>query len=454
MLALGQILAIVIFGGMLTAVIIGRVHRFIPALIGAALTFIVVFFVILKDPGMALDVLNLGQLGQFSFWVPGQERIASQGVNWQTIIFIAGMMTMVEGLGSVGFFRWLCLYLARMVNYQVVPILIVFMLLSGVLSMFIDSITVLLFLATVTIELARLLKFDPVPMIVAEIFAANTGGSATMCGDPPNIIIGTSLGYTFSDFAFNTGPIAWAGMGVALVFFYFRFRKILTSSQQSDSNNSPNQYPEPKEAIVNPRMFRIQAAIFIMVVALLVSHAWIGISVALIGCIAAAATLLAAWRGALHIIRRVDWRTLLFFIGLFICVGGLEETGVLKMGASYIEEASSGGITKAIPIVLWLSAFASAVVDNIPFAAAMVPVITKLSQTAGFKLPTLSWTLALGADIGGNATPIGASANVVGTAIARRKGYPITWKRYLKYAFLPMIMVVALSQLLLIVRYA
>jgi Na+/H+ antiporter NhaD/arsenite permease-like protein len=453
MLTLSQILAIAIFIGMFIAIIMGKVHRYIPALIGAALTIVVVFFIILKNPGMALHVLNLGQLGQFSFWIPGHEHIESYGVNWQTIIFIAGMMTMVEGLGAVGFFRWLCLYVARLVNYRVVALLVVFMLLSGLLGMFIDSITVLLFMTSVTIELARLLKFDPVPIIIAEIFAANTGGSATMCGDPPNIIIGTSLGYTFTDFVANTGLIAWAGMAVALGFFYFRFRKML-ASQQSNSSNSLNQYPAPKEAVINPRLFKIQAAIFITVVVLLVTHAQTGLSVALIGCIAASLTLLAAGRGGLNLIKRVDWRTLLFFIGLFICVAGLQETGVLKMFAQYIGEASKGDILLVIPIILWFSAFASAVVDNIPFAAAMVPVIANLSRTVGLKLSTLSWTLALGTDIGGNATPIGASANVVGTAIAEREGYPISWGRFLKYAFPAMIMVVALSHLMLILRYA
>ncbi len=453
MLTLSQILAIAIFIVMFMAIIAGKVHRFIPALVGAALTLIIVFFVIMKSPEAALHVLNLEQLGQLRFWIPGQEHIVSHGVNWQTIIFIGGMMTMVEGLGEVGFFRWICLYVAKMVNYKVVPILIAFMLLSGFLAMFIDSITVLLFLASVTIELSRLLKFDPVPVIIAEIFAANTGGAATMCGDPPNIIIGTAFGYTFTDFAINTGPIAWIGMLLTLGFFYFAFRKILTSSQGAP-DTPPNQYPEPGEAIVNPRLFKINTAIFILVVILLITHAQTGLSVALIGCIAAFLTLLVAAKGALHIIRRVDWRTLLFFVGLFICVGGLEATGVLKMLAQYIGDISGGSLILVIPLILWVSAFASAIVDNIPFAATMVPVIANLSQTHGLSLPTLSWTLALGTDIGGNATPIGASANVVGTAIAEREGYPISWGRFCKYAIPAMIMVVALCWLYLVVRYA
>lgn len=453
MLELSQILAIAIFVIMFVAIVSGKIHRYIPALVGAALVIIIVFIGVMKSPAAVFSVLNLEQLGQFRFWVPGQEHIESHGVNWQTIIFIGGMMVMVEGMAEAGFFRWLCLYLARMVHYKAVPILIVFMLLSGFLSMFIDSITVLLFLATVTIELARLLKFDPVPVIVAEIFAANTGGSATMSGDPPNIIIGTALGYTFADFAVNTGIIAWIGMLATLAYFWFIFRKTLASSQQGDSNSPPDHYPQPSEAIASLPLFVANTGIFIAVVALIVTHAQTGLSMALIGVMAALMALVASTKKALHIIQRIDWRTLLFFIGLFITVGGLEETGVLKMIAEFIGEISGGNIVLMIPIILWVSAFASAIVDNIPFAATMVPVISQLSLSHGISLPTLAWTLALGTDIGGNATPIGASANVVGTAIAEKEGYPVGWGRFLKYAFLPTVIVVALCWLYLIIRY-
>jgi len=454
MLELSQILAIAIFAVMFITIVSGKIHRYIPALVGAVLVLIIVFIVVMKSPEAVFSVLNLEQMGHFNFWVPGQEHIESQGINWQTIIFIGGMMVMVEGMAESGFFRWLCLYVAKLVNYKAVLILVTFMLLSGFLSMFIDSITVLLFLTTVTIELARMLKFDPVPVIVAEIFAANVGGSATMSGDPPNIIIGTAFGYTFTDFAANTGPIAWAGMIITLIYFWFIFRKILTTPQQDDANSSPNQYPQPSEAITNPMLFRINTGIFIVVVALIVTHAETGLSMALIGLIAAFLAMVAATKRALHVARRVDWRTLLFFVGLFISVGGLEETGVLKMIAEYIGEVSGGNLVLVIPIIIWISAFASAIVDNIPFAATMIPVIRELAGTHGLSLKTLSWTLALGTDIGGNATPIGASANVVGTAIAEKEGYPIGWGRFLKYAFLPMIMVVALCWLYLVVRYA
>lgn len=463
-MSIEQILAILIFAVMFIAIMSGKIHRFIPALVGAAFTAVLILALVDCGPKALWHVLRPYDFFHASWWfhqgaaevshgasVCGGPEIG--GVNWQTIVFIGGMMIMVEGLGAAGFFRWLCLFVARLVNYKVVPILVTFMLLSGFLSMFIDSITVLLFLAVVTIELARLLKFDPVPLIIAEIFAANVGGSATMSGDPPNIIIGTALGYTFTDFLVNTGPIAWICMGLTLVLFYFFFRKIL-SSPPADTTNGQASYPQPHEAITDHRQFRISTAIFLIVVILLVTHAQSGLSVALIGVIAAILTLVTAPRHIAHIIRGLDWRTLLFFLGLFVTVGGLEATGVLEKLAELIADASGGEILIVIPFILWISAFASAIVDNIPFAATMVPVIKSLSASQSLDLHPMAWTLALGTDIGGNATPIGASANVVGTAIAEKEGYPITWGRFCKYAIPSMLLAVALCNIYLIVRYA
>jgi Na+/H+ antiporter NhaD/arsenite permease-like protein len=189
-------------------------------------------------------------------------------------------------------------------------------------------------------------------------------------------------------------------------------------------------------------------------VVLLITHAYTGLSVAAIGIIGVILSLVFAGRKAAEIVKKVDWHTLLFFVGLFICVGGLEVTGVLVKVSQFIGDISKGNTSIAIAIILWLSAFLSAFVDNIPFAAAMVPVIRDLSVSGGISLPAMAWTLALGTDIGGNATPIGASANVVGIAICEKEGYPISWGRFIKYAALPTILVVGLCHLLLLWRYA
>ena len=194
-----QIVAIFIFLGMFLLIILDKFERHYVTLGSGALVLTLVFGVCMHSFHAIWETLNLGAFFQRAFWYGSGEESAV-GINWSTIVFIAGMMIMVEGLGKAGFFRWLCLSLARLVHYRIVPLLVCFMTLSALLSMFIDSITVVLFLATVTLELAQTMRFDPVPMILSEIFCANLGGSATMCGDPPNIIIGTSLGYTFSDF--------------------------------------------------------------------------------------------------------------------------------------------------------------------------------------------------------------------------------------------------------------
>jgi Na+/H+ antiporter NhaD/arsenite permease-like protein len=451
MQTMSQIFAVVIFFSMFIVIVLNRVPRYVPALVGGGLTVGVVFLLIMKSPTAVLSVLNLGQVFQPAFWIPGHEPLESTGVNWQTIIFIGGMMVMVEGLGKVGFFRWLCLSVARIVKYKAVPILVAFILLSGFLAMFIDSITVLLFLATVTVELARMLNFDPVPVIIAEIFASNVGGSATVSGDPPNIIIGTALGYSFMDFLKNTGLIAWLGMIAVVVFFYFLFRKGLQASQKGirfDRRSAPR----PKEAIDDPRLFKTYIAVFVLTVILLVTHAQTGISVATIGCIAALLTLVFGYKNAAHTLARVDWQTLLFFFGLFVCVGGLEQTGVLRALADFIGRISGGSLGVTMTVILWVSAIASAIVDNIPFAATMIPVIRSLAG-GGMPLPPLAWALALGADIGGNATPIGASANVVGLAIAEKEGYPISWGRFCRVAVPATVLVLAICWGLLMVKF-
>ena len=215
-----QIFAIIIFVGMFVMVVLDKIERHYVTLGSGALMLIVVFGVCMRSGSAVWNTLALKGFATESFWYQVTES-ESKGINWATIVFIAGMMVMVEGMAKAGFFRWLCMRIAYLVKCKTVPIFITFMVMSAVLSMFIDSITVIMFLAAVTIELAQLLKFNPVPMILSEVFCANLGGSATMCGDPPNIIIGTSLGYSFFDFLENTGLIAGICLVVSVIFLYF-----------------------------------------------------------------------------------------------------------------------------------------------------------------------------------------------------------------------------------------
>ena len=450
---IAQILAVVIFVAMFILIVLEVWERHVITLGCGLLTLVLVFGLGMHSMGAVWETLNLGSFFTSHFWyTAGQSAETSSGINWETIVFVAGMMIMVEGMARVGFFRWLCMEIAKMVKYQVIPIFMTFMLLSFVLAMFIDSITVILFLAAVTIELSQLLEFDPVPMILSEIFCANLGGSATMCGDPPNIIIGTSLGYSFTDFITNTGLMAVVSLVFVVIYFYFAFRKELKKNGANKKDHSS--YPDPKEAIVDKRGFIASCIIFLCAVVLLVSHAQTGLTVSTIGVAIAIVTLIVAGKDALELLKKVDYKTLLFFVGLFVVVSGLEETGVLEILAGFIGSVSGGNIAVMIAIIIIVSAVASAFIDNIPFAATMIPVITDLaSDVAGVNLSVLAWALAIGTDIGGSATPIGASANVVGIATAAREGHIIKWGKYCKYMAPATIIVVAISLVMIYVRY-
>ena len=450
---IAQVLAVCIFIAMFVLIVMDKIERQYITLGCGALTLIGVFGICMRNINAIWEIINLKSIFTVDFWYQASEVSESGiGINWATIIFIACMMIMVEGMARVGFFDWLCMRIAKLVHFNTIPIFITFMIMSAILAMFIDSITVILFLAAVTVELSQLLKFNPVPMIMAEIFCANLGGSATMCGDPPNIIIGTSLHYSFADFVSNTGLIAGISLIVIVFYFYFIFRKELKVKTGKIEVSESDL--DPSKAIKDKKGFIVSTLIFLCAVVLLVTHAQTGLTVAFIGVFIAILTVIAAGKHTIEIMKRVDYDTILFFIGLFVVVGGLEETGFLEVIADGIESISGGNAFVMLGIIVWLSAVASALVDNIPFAATMVPVIKSLGVggPAGF-LPVLAWGLSMGTDIGGSATPIGASANVVGISVAEKAGHKIGWGKYCKAAIPATIIVVLISMLVIFLRY-
>ena len=448
---LSQLLAIAIFLAMFTLIILDKAPRHIITLSCAAVTLFLVFGLCMHSAEAAEEALDLSSIFQPEFWYNTGEATTSAGINWETIFFIAGMMIMVEGMAESGFFRWLCITIARAVHFRARPVFLSFMVMAAALSMFIDSITVIMFLAAVTVELAQLLELNPVPMILAEIFCSNLGGSATMCGDPPNIIIGTSLGCTFFDFISNTGLMALVSLAFMLVYFCVFYRREVVDSPRIGELSAA--CPLPRDAIVSRRDFVLSCCIFLAAVVLLVTHAQTHLTVSCIGVFIGVATLAGNYKNALRILKQTDFRTLLFFIGLFVVISGLEETGVLDLISSLIAGAAGGHTFLLAVIILWGSAVASAFIDNIPFAATMIPVIRSLSAAEGIPLSTLAWALSLGTDIGGNATPIGASANVVGTSIAAKSGHPINWRTYCRSMAPATVLVTLIDTLLLYVRY-
>ena len=448
---LASILAVTIFLAMFVLIVLDKIEHYLITLGCGLLTIIFVLGICLHSGQAIMEVLNVKSIFTTSFWhTVGQASEDSSGISWATIIFIAGMMVMVEGMKRAGFFTWLCMLIAKLVRYRIVPILITFMILSAFLSMFIASITVILFLAAVTVELSQLLKFNPVPMILAEVFCSNLGGTATVCGDPPNIIIGTSLGFSFFDFLTNTGVFVLISLVIMIVYFYLAFRKEL---KQNEGGVDTSTIPSPSEAITDKSGFIFSCVIFLLSVVLLLTQTQTGLTAASIGVIIALITLIYSGRHVLELLKKIDYKTLLFFIGLFVVVGGLEQTGILEVIAKFIKNVSGGNMYIMVAIIIWLSAICSAFIDNVPFAATMVPVIKELAAGNGGVLAVLAYSLAIGTDIGGNATPIGASANVVGTSVAAKAGHPVGWGEYCKKMAPATILVMIICTLGVFIRY-
>jgi Na+/H+ antiporter NhaD/arsenite permease-like protein len=399
----------------------------------------------------------LGAVLAFIFILTPQDLLHYE--NWETILFIFGMMTVIETMNESGFFRWLGLHSARWVKLDPLKLFILFPFIAAFLSAFVDSITVMLFMSTLTLEVAAIIGINPLPLIFAEICAANIGGASTMVGDPPNVILGTYFQLSFMDFVKNTGLIAWIGFGVNTVFFIwfykgeiFSARKRLRQDPQwlEQQVNSLN----PKEAIKDRRLFIVGLLAFFYVVIVLVTHHITHLSVATCALTGALIAMLLGGHRMSKVLVNIDYPTITFFAGLFIIVGAMEHVGLLKMAAATVNTLSSGNFFIALSIILWVSAFGSSIVDNVPFAATMAPILKHMSETFGFSLLPLVWSTALGTDIGGNGTPIGASANVVAVANYERvTGKKIGWGYYCKACYPAMMVVVVVCNLLLYFFY-
>lgn len=433
-----KIIAIIIFLVIYALLISDKFHRTIVAIWGA---FLFAGLPVFTPQGMKMGILTQGDLLHYE--------------NWEALGLIFGMFTLVAALRESGFFRWLGLSMVKWANFDLLKIFLFFAAGAAALSALMDSITVLLFMATLTVEVCGLLKINPLPFLFLTICSANIGGSATMVGDPPNIIIGTSFHYSFMDFVLNTGPIALAAFAVNLAFFYIWYRKIFADRKKiAEEAIEKHQSIDPASAITDPKLMRLGVAIFAVVIMLLSVHHFLGLSVAFVGILGASLILLLGGEKMPEVLERIDWHTLIFFACLFIMVGGLEKVGVLSDIANQIAAVSGGNPLIAVTAILWMSAILSAFVDNVPFAAAMVPIVKSLSASTGIPLATMSWALALGTDIGGNGTPIGASANVVGLSVAeKRTGKKISWAEYCKVAVPSTLVSITVCSILVYLRY-
>ena len=379
--------------------------------------------------------------------------------NWETILFVFGMMAIIETLSLSGFFRWLGLHAARWVKLDPLKLFILFPLLAGFLSAFVDSITVMLFMAALTIEVAAHIGINPLPLILSEICAANIGGASTMVGDPPNVILGTYFQLSFMDFVKNTGAIAWIGFVINTAFFTWFFRREIFTARKR-LKEEPELIEEqvraidPKAAIEDKRLFAVGLIALIYVVCALVTHSVTHLSVATIAITGAVLAFILGGLKMGQVVQKIDYSTIAFFAGLFIIVGAMEHVGLLTSVATAVRNLSGGNFFIALSIILWVSAFGSSIVDNVPFAATMAPILKHMTGTPGFSLLPMVWSASLGTDIGGNGTPIGASANVVAVATYERMtGKKVSWGYYCRVSYPAMMIVVLACNLLIYLFY-
>lgn len=379
-------------------------------------------------------------------------------ISWETLGLLAGMFVLVSILQESGFFSWLAMSAVRKVNYRPAALFVVLILLAAFLAAFMDSITVMLFLSALTIQLCRLLRLDPVPLVIAEVCAANTGGAATLVGDPPNVILGTTLGFHFADFVTHTGPIALAGSFLLLGIFYFINRKALKDAHNALTPETIEEIEQLHREPLHVRFTQVGltglgAAVFLLVFHIPLSD-WSGLPItaavsALVPALLAIVALPGSQRKAA--ILRVDSHSILFFAGLFILIGGLEKVHLFEILADAIATASNPA---ALVMALhWGPGLLSGVLDNVPLALAMSYVLEDLAAIPGMPaLGLMVWSLALGVDIGGNLTPIGASANVVAYSYMEHNHGSIGWKRWIAIALPPTIIVMILASLLVFLK--
>jgi len=376
-------------------------------------------------------------------------------IQWEALGLIFGMFVIVAALTRSGFFRWVGLHALKSSHFQPFRILVAFSVLSAVLAAFMDSITVLVFMASLTVEVCGTLRLHPGPFLIAEITSANIGGVSTMVGDPPNIILGTSLGFSFTDFIANTGIIAIVVFIVNLGVLSYLLRRRGKSLMHVDVDVLEKEHAEldPASAIVDMRLMRVSLIIFTFTVTLLILHRLLDLLIAFVAVLGATLVLILGGKDMPELVEKIDWHTLLFLGGLFVVVGGLDKSGALADVASGMAAFGGHNLALLLTTILWVSTLMSMFLDNVPFAAAMVPVLRNLAADGVAPLAPMTWSVALAADIGGNATPIGASANVGGLAIPEKHGTHIGWREYMRFALPAMLLSMLAANIMLLIFY-
>jgi len=415
----------------------------------ALIIFIITYAIIVSEKIHRTKIALIGAIFVLIFKIMPQEEAISK-IDFNTIGLLIGMMIIVAITSKTGLFQYFAVKAAKMVGGDPVKIMIVFFALTAICSALLDNVTTVLLFTSVTFAISDMLQINPIPFLIAEILAANIGGTSTLIGDPPNIMIGGATGLGFNDFILNLMlPVICISI-VTCWILYLIYRK--------DLNISPEQKQlvmtmEESSFLTDIPLMKKCIAILVLTILGFVLHQALHLDSATVAMAGAALLLLIGGLEPEEVFKEVEWNTIFFFVGLFVLVGGLEVTGIITQVAEWAMNVTQGNTIMMHVLILWLSAIGSAFVDNIPFVATMIPLIKSMGQIGNMDVTSLWWTLSLGACLGGNGTLIGASANVVVSSLAAAHGRPISFIGYMKIAFPLMLLSILISNIYIYIAY-
>ncbi|MEF2656366.1 MAG: ArsB/NhaD family transporter [Eggerthellaceae bacterium] len=421
-LTTAQIISIVIFVVVMALIISEKVHRTTAALAGAVT--LILAGIITFDTGV--EHIDFGTLG-----------------------VLVGMMIFVAVVKNSGIFEYLAIRAAKIAKGNPWLIMVLFTLITAVLSAFLDNVTTVLLIGPVTYTVCKMLEINPIPFFITEIIASNVGGTATLIGDPPNIMIGSATGLTFFDFLAYDGPAVIVILVVSTIMYYFLYGKKMGVSAEKQASIMQL---HAHEAIKSKSLFTKSVVMIVLVAIAFVMHGAVHVEPSVVALAAAAIMLIISRAEVEETLMDVEWSTIGFFAGLFVVVGGLAETGVIEMMAYALIDLTGGDMMITIIVLVWASAIISSFLDNIPLVATLIPIIQTM-ETTGIDVMPLWWAVSLGACIGGIGTLIGASANVVLAGISGKYGHPISFMEYTKVGFPMMIVFTAIACVYLVLRF-
>ncbi|WP_308634426.1 ArsB/NhaD family transporter [Paenibacillus silvisoli] len=413
--------------------------------------FLVIYALIISEKIHRTIVAMLGGGLMLVFGIVNQET-ALHHIDFNTLGLLIGMMIIVSITAETGLFKYIAVWAAKKVKGDPIRILIALALITAIGSAFLDNVTTVLLIVPVTFSITRQLQVNPVPFLFTQIIAANVGGTATLIGDPPNIMIGSAVKeLTFMAFIENLAPISGIIMIAYIPLFVLMFRKQIKTTPELKQSLL---LMDTSQLISDHKLLRKCLLMLGLTIIGFFLHQTLHLESATVALVGAFLLLLMTGEHTMEeAFTRVEWTTIFFFVGLFVLVSGLVETGVIAELAARAIEWTGGDVLATSMLILWLSAIASAFLDNIPFVATMIPMIQEMGQMGVTNLEPLWWSLALGACLGGNGSLIGASANLIVAGLSGKEGHPIRFISYLKFGFPLMLLSIVLSSVYIYFRY-